>query len=290
MILKTKQDVRFAELRFAKLQDKLKNKYSPTEHRFAGMLNKSGIFFSRERANITIGTRWCYFDFYIPVLNLFIELDGPEHLLPQKKEIDEDKTRIAESKNPRNFLIRFTNDEVWNLQGVDYVLLLRKMVEVRKVNGSLAYIEKWLNNQIKGYDLMNKNRMVQFGDIMTRPALMYDHDTNSIMQFESVFDMHNYTRIKCRDIVKRLKSNKVLKFIDGRFAFAFDIDSLFEKMNFIWDGKLICDEIPRFEIRPFKEDLLNCAELMYKGAIKSYFAHETLQLGLFDQHNLFKHR
>ena len=116
MIVKDEKDVHFVSTRYKEIKNKLLNKYSQCETKFAELLIDSGFYFIREKCDYKIGNRWSYYDFFIPSLRLYIEIDGEEHSEPKQQMIDAQKKRQVVAH--LNRLIRYTNKEVLEISGV----------------------------------------------------------------------------------------------------------------------------------------------------------------------------
>ena len=72
------------------VKNKLLNKYSKAESHFVELLNKANIYYFREKCNYRFGTRWCYYDFYIPFYRIYVEIDGKSHNSEEQKKIDKE--------------------------------------------------------------------------------------------------------------------------------------------------------------------------------------------------------
>lgn len=97
-------------------RNKLLSKKSRAENHFKSLLLAAGIQFVREKIEMTIETDFSnklYFtDFYIPKLNINVELDGREHL--RNQEYDLRKANNINKKN-RSITIRYTNEEALSI-------------------------------------------------------------------------------------------------------------------------------------------------------------------------------
>lgn len=130
MEIKDYNDMEFAQNHFLEVKNKLLNKFSPAETHFEEMLKEKGIYYVRERSNFKISTRWCYYDFHLPLYRLYVEIDGPEHKIESHKKIDEEKFDIIASK--QRFLVRLTNQEVLDMKSIDMDHILDKLIEQSK--------------------------------------------------------------------------------------------------------------------------------------------------------------
>ena len=108
------------------------------------------MFYVREKGNFRYGTRWCYYDFYIPFYRLYIEIDGTSHDSIEQKEIDKEKEKIIERK--KRFIIRLTNEEVLGLKEVSLCYLVKRLCEQRSECYSRSFgfaINEYLENLTK---------------------------------------------------------------------------------------------------------------------------------------------
>ena len=93
-----KKNIGYVRHSFTPVKNKLLNKNSKTESKFEQMLIDANIYFTREKGNYKIGTRWCYYDFFVPYWRLYFELDGTSHSSQEQKAIDSQKDRIIRKK------------------------------------------------------------------------------------------------------------------------------------------------------------------------------------------------
>ena len=105
-------NIGFVRRNFTPVKNKLLNKNSQTESKFEKMLIDANIYFTREKCNYRIGSRWCYYDFFVPYWRLYFELDDNQHNNEEQKEIDTEKDCIV--RNKQRFICRISNDYVLN--------------------------------------------------------------------------------------------------------------------------------------------------------------------------------
>ena len=103
MINNSKSTEKFIKKNTNQLRLKLQNKKSEAETKFAKLLSKANIYFMREKTNYKFGTRWCFFDFWIPKLRIYVEIDGAEHNTAEQQQIDREKEKIINDKQMRLF-------------------------------------------------------------------------------------------------------------------------------------------------------------------------------------------
>lgn len=100
----------FVKRRSVPIRNKLLGKDSKAESKFEQMLIDANVYFTREKGNYKIGTRWCYYDFFVPYWRLYFELDGFSHDNPGQKKIDMEKDRMV--RNKQRFICRISNGYV----------------------------------------------------------------------------------------------------------------------------------------------------------------------------------
>lgn len=152
MIVDSKSKTKFVQKNFMSIKTKLLNKKSDAETHFKELLTKANIYFVREKCNYKKNTRWCYYDFYIPILEVYIEIDGMSHNSDEQKKIDKEKHKLV--KNKQKFLVRFTNEEVLNMDGItieDIIDKLSIQLKTRK-HPRRDYKSKYFKNLNRNYE------------------------------------------------------------------------------------------------------------------------------------------
>ena len=127
MINDSKSAEEFIKKNTNQLRLKLQNKDSKAETKFAKLLTKANIYFMREKTNFKFGTRWCFFDFWLPKLRIYVEIDGAEHNTAEQQQIDREKEKIITDK--QTFIARFTNEEVLNMNEITEDFIIDRMVQ-----------------------------------------------------------------------------------------------------------------------------------------------------------------
>lgn len=198
MDIKTKKNFEIANKGFMEIKSKLLRKKSNAESHFASMLNKSGLYFIREKCNFKKNTKWCYYDFYIPRLKLYVEIDGVEHSLPKNKAIDDLKESFVKKKFC--FLIRFSNEYILSVDNVDRDLLLNALflkISKEKYMKSLIF-----NRKQQAFDIINK-----YGrDVIKKMVYLYSHTTGQYYKFEDIQKCCAYTGFKASYIIELLNT------------------------------------------------------------------------------------
>lgn len=136
------ENIGYVRHSFTPTKNKLLNKDSETESKFEKMLIDANIYFTREKGNYRIGTRWCYYDFFVPYWRMYFELDGHSHDSQEQKEVDLEKDSII--RNKQRFICRISNDYVLdNMEAIDFEIA-KDLLKENNVPLSSAALNKIL--------------------------------------------------------------------------------------------------------------------------------------------------
>lgn len=191
-------NIGFVRRNFTPVKNKLLNKNSQTESKFEKMLIDANIYFTREKCNYRIGSRWCYYDFFVPYWRLYFELDGGSHNNEEQKEIDTEKDCIV--RNKQRFICRISNNYVLNeMTEINFEiakdLLFKYMVKSRFLRKKAKTYEKakdyYERNLEKNHlqsveDFTANNPTVDFDD--DRPITLYNNYTGLYYTFDDIID------------------------------------------------------------------------------------------------------
>lgn len=197
MIIKSKKDLYYANENFLDLKYKLLNKISSAESHFEKLLKNENIYYVREKCNFKKNTLWCYYDFYIPRLRLYIEIDGKEHLNKENKIKDIKKESYINKKHC--YLIRFTNEEVLTMEKISTNFILNKLydkISKDKYYMSIRYFRKTQKEEID----TNFKNILYNGNIF-----LYSHFTGMYYEFKDIYKCVAYTGLKTKFILNLLK-------------------------------------------------------------------------------------
>lgn len=197
---------------FTPVKNKLLNKNSKTESKFEQMLIDANIYFTREKGNYKIGTRWCYYDFFVPYWRMYFELDGASHNSQEQKVIDSQKDRIIRKK--QRFICRISNDYVLDeMTEIDFDIakdLLCKYIEksgfIRKKADTYERAKSYyefnlkMNHAQSVEDFTSNNDSVDFND--DRQITLYNNLTGMFYTFENIIDATLKTGLKAKYIWK----------------------------------------------------------------------------------------
>lgn len=206
----TDKNISYVRKNASILQKKLKDKGSMTETHFAHLLDKAGIYYVREKANYQIGTRWCYYDFFIPGCSLYIELDGREHEIPAQKSVDHEKEEIVRNKFLR--IVRFTNHEILSLDSITLYYIASRIT----TRGDIRNVKEWsIKRRVRFHNA--KQRAIQkFGEfICEMPVYLYNRESDKFYEFGSIYEAHNATGVAIDKIAGRteIDTHKCIKYI-----------------------------------------------------------------------------
>lgn len=204
MIVDNKYKMQFIKENFNQIQQRLQRKKSEAETHFANLLNKAKIPYWREKGNYKYGTRWCYYDFYLPTLRLYVEIDGKEHNLPKKKAVDREKFDII--KNKHCYLLRLKNEEVLILNNIDVETLVQLIVSKKKKR-PIHYLNKMMKNiqanMEKSIQDMRDNANFTINE--EQPIFVYDHKSGEYYEFENIFMAKIATKFTINEVHKLLE-------------------------------------------------------------------------------------
>lgn len=202
MIIKNSADQHYVATKFGAIQQKLLSKKSDAESKFALLLLNAKIWFRRERCHYQINSRWCFYDFFIPALDLFIEIDGLEHQSLSQKKIDDVKD--SQIRNRGHKIIRFTNDEVLAMETLDLDEIFKRVQSTAKRH-QIRFLRKYKEHRAKCVANAYSQQIQLFGEIINTPhVFLYDNDVHTIFKFNRLFDINVATSIPMTKLVKML--------------------------------------------------------------------------------------
>ena len=194
MINDSKSAEKFIKKNTNQLRHKLQNKDSKAETKFAKLLSKANIYFMREKTNYKFGTRWCFFDFWLPKLRIYVEIDGAEHNTAEQQQIDREKEKIITDK--QMFIARFTNEEVLNMNEITEDFIIDRMVQYaskrkRKHRNFDMIRNKYLKQVKEVQDGIRKNvTRVKWDRIdICKKVYLYDHFIGEYFVFDNIIEL-----------------------------------------------------------------------------------------------------
>jgi len=118
-------DERVREIRshFAKRKKKLLEYNNPSLIKFEELLIDRGLYYTREKCFFTEMGDLFYADFYIPSLQLCIEIDGGYHETQKRQYLDKIKQTIILEKGKAT--LRFTNEQVLGMTEINVASLIK---------------------------------------------------------------------------------------------------------------------------------------------------------------------
>lgn len=222
MFIENGKDINFAMKNFRQLKYKLIGKRSKAETHFEKLLSNSNLYYIREKCNFRLDTNWCYYDFYIPRLRMYIEIDGAEHNLPEQKIIDNEKEHYVNSKFC--YLVRIKNEDALLMDRIDAYTLRNLYFEQynKEDYGFRCYMKK------RYYQTIENNGERQRSDIkklyskkdIYAEIYLYSHMTGNYHYFKNLFECCRDTGFKARYILDLLnteyKKSSARLYVAGR--------------------------------------------------------------------------
>ena len=195
MIVDTKEKMQFVEEKFNTIQLKLWNKNSKAEKHFCDLLNKAKIPHFREKGNYKFNTRWCYYDFYIPTLRLYVEIDGEEHKLREKQIIDRDKEIIIKKKH--RYLLRLSNEYVLSKTSMTEKKLIKLLIcskpDKCRFYFKRNYLKNIEDNYNKSIEDMKLNANFEIDE--NKKIFCYDNKSGEYYEFKNIFEAKMVTEL-----------------------------------------------------------------------------------------------
>ena len=194
MINNSKSTEKFIKENTNQLRLKLQNKKSEAETKFAQLLTKANVYFMREKTNYKFGTRWCFFDFWLPKLRIYVEIDGAEHNTAEQQQIDREKEKIIKDK--QMFVARFTNEEVLNMNEITEDFIIDRMVQCamkrkRRHRNFDVIRNKYLKQVNEVQDGIKRNvTRVKWDRIdICKKVYLYDHFIGEYFVFDNIIEL-----------------------------------------------------------------------------------------------------
>lgn len=214
----------------------LLNKRSKSETKFASLLVKANIYFVREDV---IGCKGKLFftDFYIPSLNLNIEIDGKEHKHRIAKDLEKEKLSY---ETFGNITIRFTNEEVLRMRSMTIKRLKAEINNKFKTDkGGYLNRQKWI-------DRCDKDRSKRVEELRyVKRRIGYRHNEPLCLTVrKNTFSFLNYedilvsTDIHASDILSSLNKNKPVNGIHVYYKNKSVQNKIDRKFNEFYSGHL----------------------------------------------------
>lgn len=194
MINDSKSTEKFIKKNTNQLRLKLQNKKSEAETKFAKLLTKANVYFMREKTNYKFGTRWCFFDFWLPKLRIYVEIDGAEHNTAEQQQIDREKEKIIHDK--QMYVARFTNEEVFQMNEISEDFIIDRMVQCamkrKKKHRNFDVIrEKYLSQVKEVQDGVRQNvARVKWNRIdMDKKVYLYNNFIGEYFVFDNIVEL-----------------------------------------------------------------------------------------------------
>ena len=222
MIVNSESEMKFVNHNFTNVKHKLLNKHSNAENHFKDLLTKANIYFVREKCNYKKNTRWCYYDFYIPILEVYIEIDGKSHDSYEQKNIDKEKEQIVKSR--QKFLIRYTNEEVLSMDNISIDDIIEKASQTMRTKkhphrNYMEIFQKRMDFRIN-QSIKDMKHGCFFDVDESKEVYMYDHYIGNYFCFKNIYYAKLNTQLSINDIYVLLngfeyKKSPLRKFVFG---------------------------------------------------------------------------
>lgn len=226
MIVDSKSKTKFVQKNFMSIKTKLLNKKSDAETHFKELLTKANIYFVREKCNYKKNTRWCYYDFYIPILEVYIEIDGTSHNSDEQKKIDKEKEQIVRAR--QKYLIRFTNDEVLSMDEITLENIIDKVVPTMRTkrhphrNYKDIFYQRMNFRINQSIEDMKPNCLFDIDE--SKEVYLYDHFSGNYFCFKNVFYAKINTQLSINEIFSLLEEFDYKPCSNRRFVFGWTLE------------------------------------------------------------------
>lgn len=175
-------------------------KNSKAEKHFASLLDKALIFYTKEKCCYDKYGNWCYIDFFIPLYNIAIEIDGREHLTSERKKKDIKKESFLLNKR-KITTIRYTNDECLKMGSISIIDIVKKAGKIALSKNDIQYKIK-----NKSEELRMAQKEATF-DVYTN-IYIYDKDKDVTYKFKDLYIAKHSTGVAYKYLISALNSNK----------------------------------------------------------------------------------
>lgn len=225
MIVDSKNKMEFVKRRFTPIKNQLLNKHSDAESHFKALLTNANIYFVREKGNYKYNTRWCYYDFFLPFYRIYIEVDGISHNTQEQKIIDKEKEKIIRSK--QRFLVRFSNEEVLNMDSITIDDIINKLAEQMRTgrHPNKDYKSKYFNNLERNYkqSILDMNRTANFTIDENKAVYLYDHTIGNYFCFDNIYEAKMNVQMSINEIHELLNEYNYKKCQSRRYVFGWTL-------------------------------------------------------------------
>lgn len=227
MIIRNKGDMDYVKRRFIPVRNKLLSKFSPAEDRFAKLLTEGGIYFRREKGNYRYGSRWSYYDFYLPYHSLYVEIDGPSHGTDEQRAIDAVKEHAVKSKG--KFIVRLTNEAVMSMDSVNVNDLLdecfRQSAAKRRKGGAQHSRNKYdkIMYERRSDGVRDILDTANFDVDLEREVWLYDHAIGKYFRFGDIVEAKFSVEMSVNEIHDLCERERYARSAGRRYVFAYTL-------------------------------------------------------------------
>lgn len=226
MVIENKKDAKFVQKNFFEIKHKLLNKHSIAETKFSKLLVQANIYHVREKGNYTKNTRWCYYDFYLPLYGIYIEIDGSSHNSEEQKKIDKEKAQIIRNKN--EYLIRYTNKEVLSMDSIDVDAIIQRVAPTMRtkkhpLRDYVKIFHKRFNHRVRQV-IMDIKKSVSFDVDEKQKVYLYDNQIGDYFCFDNLFYAKLNTELTANEIYKLLNNFEYKKSSSRKYVFGWTLE------------------------------------------------------------------
>ena len=209
---------------YGKRRNSLLCKTSKAESHFAKLLDKSGVYYIREKCCYNFSGEWCYVDFYIPKFKLGIEIDGKEHNTTKHKIRDRLKSKFLDEQRGI-FTYRITNEQCLLMNSINVPQIYQHVISKSKTykHRTVSAIEKEreyffsICQPLSSFDVRKK-------------IYAYCKLNEVTYEFNNLFGLKRATAIRNKYLISGINSHDDI-FYSSIFIYAFDKDDLNTKID-----------------------------------------------------------
>ena len=227
----------FVKRSFESRKHQLLKKNSKAESHFAKLLDKTSYYYIREKCCYDKNGEWCYIDFFIPIFNLAIEIDGEEHRNPKNHKRDIQKEKFLSEKRDITTW-RISNKDCLKLESIDILSIVKGIRKKSPVSDGVAKHIIYSREKERERDLKNAQKKAKFN--VNNRIYAYCKLNDKIYEFKDLYMLKRSILTEYKHIIRTLNETDNIH-ASNTFIFSFDMDSLNQRIeryyNELWEGK-----------------------------------------------------
>lgn len=179
------------------------------------LLKFNNLYYIKERTFFTEKGDLFYADFYIPELQLVIEIDGGYHETDKRKYLDKAKELLIAGKSIAT--VRFSNEEVFEIPTLMREHLLKKAnifweTNKKDLPNFKDVFDRWKNKSSLNKDAITYKLKKQFTDRLKNfyqdfPIEEFNKNGDVLWVFENIFECHYKTGLKFKEVLDKFNMN-----------------------------------------------------------------------------------